>query len=101
MSAADAMVAKAGYSTIAEAYQCGLPFGYVKRPQSPESDALEKFISGNLPAKTISPETYADGSWIGALPDLLKMTRAVSQRENGAGQAARIISGILESQTGC
>jgi hypothetical protein len=35
MAAADSLVAKAGYSTIAEAYQCGLPFGYVRRVQPP------------------------------------------------------------------
>lgn len=100
MAAADALVAKAGYSTIAEAYQCGLPFGYVPRPQSPESDALENFIAGNLPAKAIPPGTYSDGSWIGALSDLLNMPRAAAQRENGAGQVAGIISGIIDSQPG-
>jgi hypothetical protein len=97
MSAADAMVAKAGYSTIAEAYQCGLPFGYVKRPQSPESDALENFITRHLPAQAISPDSYADGTWICGLPELLSLPRIVSQRENGAWQAARIISSVLES----
>jgi hypothetical protein len=95
MAAADALVAKAGYSTVAEAYQCGLPFGYVCRPQSPESDALEKFISGHLPAMAITPQTYADGSWIGALSELLSMPRVVAQRENGAAQAARLIRKIL------
>lgn len=97
MWAADALVAKAGYSTIAEAYQCGLPFGYVSRPQSPESDALENFITRHLPARVISPESYADGTWIGGLPELLRLPRIVSQRENGAWQAARIISRVLES----
>ena len=98
MAAADALVAKAGYSTIAEAYQCGLPFGYVRRPQSPESDALENFITRHLPAKAIPPGSYTDGTWIGALPDLLGMSRVEAPRENGAAQAARMIVQILESQ---
>jgi hypothetical protein len=97
MAAADALVAKAGYSTVAEAYQCGLPFGYVRRPQSPESDALEKFITRHLPAKAIPPHAYADGSWIGGLSRLLSMPRVHAQRENGAVQAARLIRRILES----
>jgi hypothetical protein len=101
MAAADALVAKAGYSTIAEAYQCGLPFGYIRRPQSPESYALEAFINRHLPAKAIPTCSYADGTWISALPDLLGMPRVVAQRENGAVQAARNICGILESQPGC
>jgi hypothetical protein len=97
MAAADALVAKAGYSTVAEACQFGLPFGYVRRPQSPESDALEKFIAGHLPAKAITPQAYADGSWIDDLPELLRMPRTAAQVENGAAQAARIIRRILES----
>lgn len=97
MGAADALVAKAGYSTIAEAYQCGLPFGYVRRPQSPESDALEKFITGHLPSKAITPQAYTDGSWIGDLSELLSMPRGVAQSENGAVQAARTICRILAS----
>jgi hypothetical protein len=97
MAAADALVAKTGYSTVAEAYQCGLPFGYVRRPQSPESGALEKFITEHMPAIAIPPRAYADGSWIGALPKLLSMPMAVAQRENGAAQTARIIRRILDS----
>jgi hypothetical protein len=100
MAAADALVAKAGYSTIAEAYQCGLPFCYVRRPQSPESDALEKFITRHLPTKTISPDSYADGTWINTLSDLLSMPRAVAQKENGAVHVAGMICRILESQPG-
>jgi hypothetical protein len=100
MAAADALVAKAGYSTIAEAYQCGLPFGYIRRPRSPESQALETFILRHLPAKAIATGGYADGTWISALPDLLGMPGIVAQRENGAVQAARLIRGILESRPG-
>jgi hypothetical protein len=97
MAAADALIAKAGYSTIAEAYQCGLPFGYVRRPQSPETNALEKFITGHMPAMAITPQAYAGGSWIADLPRLLDMPRAAAQPENGADQAARIIRRILGS----
>ena len=99
IASADALVAKAGYSTIAEAYQCGIPFGYVRRPQSPESDALEDFINRHLPAKAISTDSYADGTWIRALPDLLSMPRVSASKENGAEQAARMICRILEPQS--
>jgi hypothetical protein len=98
MAAADALVAKAGYSTVAEAYQCGVPFGYVRRPQSPESDVLEDFITEHLPAKAITPRGYTDGSWVGDLPRLISMPRGLAQRENGAAQAARMIRGIIEPQ---
>jgi hypothetical protein len=95
MAAADALVAKAGYSTVAEAYQAGLPFGYVRRPQSPESLVLEEFIIKHLPAESISARSYGDGSWIKALPRLLALPRTFQARPNGAGQAARHLLGML------
>ena len=93
--AADALVAKAGYSTVAEAYQSNLPFAYICRPDSPESDALEKFIVRHLPSRSISPEAYAEGTWIGAVNELLALPRPMTQRENGSRQTARFIGGIL------
>lgn len=95
MTAADALVAKAGYSTVAEAYRAGLPFGYVRRPLSPESASLEEFIIRHLPARSICPEAYADGSWIDALPDLLRLPRTTPTGANGADQTARYIQRVI------
>ena len=95
IGAADALVAKAGYSTVAEAYQAGLPFAYVRRPQSPESDALEEFIVRHLPSMRISPETYAAGTWIAAFDGLFHLPGSKMQKPNGADQAAGIIGSIL------
>ena len=39
--AADVVVGKLGYSTLAEVWAAGVPFGYVVRPQFPESGPLE------------------------------------------------------------
>lgn len=89
MMAADALVGKAGYSTVAEAYQAGIPFGYITRPASPESAVLEDFITRYLPARFISSETYRNGRWIEALPELLGLDRTEPPNHNGADQAAR------------
>ncbi len=97
--AADALVGKTGYSTVAEAYQCGLAFGYIRRPRSPESDVLEEFIQRHLPSRPIAPEAYVDGSWVETLPELLGLGRARPAGENGAGQAARYIYGILHGSS--
>lgn len=95
MVAADALVGKAGYSTVAEAYQSGIPFGYIRRPRSPESIVLEAFIQQHLPSMAIPPEAYAGGSWIERVPELLKITRGLPKSENGADAVARHLCTLL------
>lgn len=95
MTAADALVGKAGYSTVAEACQSGLPFGYVRRPRSPESDVLEAFINRHLPCRPIAPQAYADGAWITGLAELLRQGKRRPPLENGAHRAAQYIYGLL------
>jgi len=97
LGAADALVGKAGYSTVAEVWQCGLPFGCIQRPHSPEADVLEAFISSELMSIEISPEEYADGSWLHRLPELLAMDRRQSARVNGSTAAAKHIAELLNS----
>jgi hypothetical protein len=95
MTAADVLVGKAGYSTVAEAYQAGIPFGYISRPASPESAVLEDFITRHLPARSISADAYHSGRWIEAISELLGMDRSGPPVENGADQAARHLHGII------
>lgn len=95
MAAADALVGKAGYSTIAEAYQCGIPFGFIGRPHSPESGALEVFIKERMPHLAIPHASYANGEWISCLPELLNLPRGPRRTENGADTAAAYITNLL------
>ena len=95
MMAADALVGKAGYSTVAEAYQAGIPYGYITRPASPESAVLEDFITRHLPARSISAEAYHNGRWTEALAELLKLDKTEPPGENGADQAASYIYRIM------
>lgn len=95
MHAADALIGKAGYSTVAEACQTGIPFGYVCRTDSPESPALETFIAANLPSCAISAQAYASGQWIEVLPRLLAMPRYSRHPADGAQAAAGHIIPLL------
>lgn len=96
LQAADVLIGKAGYSTIAEAYFAGIPFGYVARTDSPESRPLETFIKDNLPSVAISTADYASGAWAERLWDLLAMPRAVPSGENGADTVARLIKRFVD-----
>jgi hypothetical protein len=95
MAAADALVGKAGYSTIAEAYQFGIPFGFIGRPHSPESTALETFIKEQMPHVAIPQASYANGEWISFLPRLFNLQRNRQRTENGADTAAEYIANLL------
>lgn len=95
IAAADALVGKAGYSTIAEAYHAGIPFGYITRPVSPESAVLEDFIAHHMPSKSISADAYRDGRWTQSLGGLLGLERIRHPGENGADQAARHLYRII------
>ncbi len=95
MGAADALVGKAGYSTVAEAYHCGIPFGYINRPRSPESAVLESFIDRYLPSMAIPAAAYTSGEWITKLPDLFSIPRGEEKKVNGADQVADYIGKLL------
>ena len=44
VNASDAVIGKIGYSTLAEVYHVGIPFGYVARSNYRESEPMESFI---------------------------------------------------------
>lgn len=86
--AADAVLGKAGYSTVAEAYWAGAPFGYVPRPHFRESGPLAAFIQAHMRGQEISPADLAGGQWLDAVPELLAMPRIERAGVNGAVLAA-------------
>jgi hypothetical protein len=89
--AADAIVGKIGYSTLAEAYAAGTPFGYVPRDSFPESPVLERFVHRERLGLRIEPDAFARGDWADALEALLARRPSRSRRPNGAREAARLI----------
>jgi len=95
VAAADALIGKAGYSTIAEAYRCGTPFGYVKRARSPESAVLEAFINRHLPSQVITQESYASARWIDTARELLDQRHDAAKGKNAAAAAARYLASLL------
>lgn len=91
LNAADALIGKAGYSTIAEICHTGQPFGYILRRRSPESVYLGRFITTYLSAVSIPEEDHSTGQWIKKLPNLLTLAPKTPPFENGAFQTARLL----------
>ncbi|MBM3130112.1 MAG: hypothetical protein FJ009_15995 [Chloroflexi bacterium] len=89
--ASDAVIGKAGYSTVAEAYRAGIPFGYIARAKFREAKTLARFIESEMGGFEISAAAFESGHWLARLDDLLAMPRRARRDPNGATQIAEFI----------
>ncbi|NJN93584.1 MAG: hypothetical protein HC875_05550 [Anaerolineales bacterium] len=95
VNAVDAVIGKLGYSTVAEVYHAGIPFGYIPRPDFRESEQLREFVDRHINSIAVSPAQFETGAWLLRLPELLALPRVTRTEPNGAEQAARFIVGLL------
>ena len=91
MHASDAVIGKVGYSTLAEAYHAGIPFGFIARDSFRESDSLVSYINEEMAGLHIKEEDFFNGKWIRSLPELLSLPRLRRSGPNGSDQAAHYI----------
>jgi len=89
--AADAVVGKLGYSTLAECYAAGVPFGFIPRPRFRESAPLAAYAASRLNAVAIEQGRYLSGEWGPQLAELLAQERRAAPAANGADAAAEYI----------
>jgi len=94
-NAADAVIGKTGYSTIAEIYHAGVPFGYIPCPNNPESAMLAAFIESRMAGSEISEMEFQDGSWLSQLNGLLDRAHIKRNDPNGADQIAEFVLDLL------
>ncbi|NPV85861.1 MAG: hypothetical protein HPY45_07625 [Anaerolineae bacterium] len=88
VAASDVVIGKAGYSTIAEAYHAGIPFGYVNRSGFREAEVLEAFIRSALNGVEIPMQDFLTGDWGSSLSYLLSLPRVSRRAPNGADLVA-------------
>lgn len=93
--ASDAVIGKPGYSTVAEVYQAGVPFGYIPRANFRESLVLEDFIKKEMSGFAVKETEFHEGTWLSRLPELLEMPRIQRSGVNGAVQAANFLLDLL------
>ena len=89
--AADAVVGKAGYSTLAEIYHAGTPFGHVSRPRFREAPVMESFIREHMSGVSIPTDAFESGSWVDYLDALFALPRIEPTEANGADQVAEFL----------
>lgn len=91
VNAADVVIGKVGYSTLAEVFHAGVPFGYFTRSGFRESDVLSGFVDEQMPGVRMPECAYNDGSWCAKLPELLDLQRMNREEANGAAAIADFI----------
>ncbi len=91
VNAADALIGKAGYSTLAEVYYAGIPYGYILRPKFRESAILESYIETTMRGLPLTERQFENGAWLSRLPELLALPRLDRDGPNGADQIAAFI----------
>ncbi len=95
MQAADAVICKAGYSTLAEAFHAGIPVGYMLRQRFPESPPFAEWIPRHIPSREIAVADWESGRWVDCVPDILALGRAGHKVPNGADEAADFVMSAL------
>ncbi len=91
MNASDAVIGKSGYSTVAEAFHAGLPFGYVSRAIFPESAVMARFIQTRMHGLEISGVRFQQGDWLDTVPQLLSFPRQDHDDSNGADEISQFL----------
>ena len=91
VNAADLVIGKLGYSTLAEVGHAGKPFGYIIRGESAESQVLADYTERHLRGQAFSEADIASGRWIESLDALLELKSAAAAFPNDANRAATLV----------
>ena len=98
VNCADVVVGKAGYSTIAEVYHAGVPFGYVPRANFRETAKLVAFIEKKIKGLCVGVEDFQAGKWLRQVSQLLALNQIQRQNSNGSHQVAAMIVDLLKRE---
>lgn len=95
VNACDLVIGKVGYSTIAEIFHIGVPFGYFTRPNFPEMPPLVKYIENHIQGIELDSSEFASGKWTKHLPALLDFSGVDRHAINGGTQVAQFIKELI------
>ena len=93
INAADLLICKSGYSTVAECAQTHTPICCVSRDNFAESKILEGYVTVEMNGAVLDQAKFFSGDWLDDLELLMENTRKPAP-VNGADQAAEFIATI-------
>lgn len=93
VNASDAVIGKLGYSTLAECYNTGKPFGFIPRLTFPESPPLTGFVTEKMSGFPLNPQYLMDPERFRRITNtLLDLPASTPERPNGAVQIADFLA---------
>jgi UDP-N-acetylglucosamine:LPS N-acetylglucosamine transferase len=98
INACDAVVGKLGYSTLAEIYHAGIPYGYIPRSTFKESEVLEAFVKNQMNGRAISESQFQEGDWVSFLLEILALPGIKRNDTNGAMDVAQFVCRALNNE---
>lgn len=96
VGAADGVVAKLGYGTVAEVWSAGCPFAWVERPDFREAGPMSDWVRADVPGFPLAQEDFLGGVWLQRLPELLATPRPAGVRVGGADAVADRIEALVD-----
>lgn len=96
VQAADLVVGKVGYSTLAEVCHAGKAFGYIPPEGNRESASLAAYADAFAQGTAISPSAFESAEWLEDLDRLLELPK-MAPLPNAANIAAAIILETVET----
>lgn len=99
VAAADLVVGKTGYSTVAEAYQGDTAYAMLPRPGFREAPVLEAFVDKHLLSWKTDVDALASGAWLEQLARLAATKPKRPLPSNGADQIADFLLSLLSRKT--
>lgn len=94
VAACDAVIGKAGYSTLAEVYRAQVPFGYIRRHGFRESGVLVSFIRQEMAGLEIAEQELADNGLAGRITALLALVPPPRRLPDGADMCAAFLAAL-------
>lgn len=95
INAADLVIGKAGYSTLAEVFYAGIAYIVIHRDGFREADVLENFIVKNMDGAIVTTEEFAQEDMVPIILNLLKIERKNREIINGSMLIAQFIENRL------
>lgn len=93
---ADLVIAKLGYSTLAETYWSGKPTAVFTRPNYPEMPPLEQFLHDHMHGVVLNESGVDSDGWINRVDQLIDLPIVDRAEEvRGEEQCAEIIAAAL------
>lgn len=91
INAADGVIGKVGYSTLAEVYRAGVPFGYGIRPDYPEMPALVAYLERHACGLPLPDPELGQGVAPDFIDRLLARSRRTPAEPDGAAAIAEYL----------